>query len=132
VGASDLALIVDFARHNLAARLPGLTCWHPGDIAWQLTATPDEHLAANVRLWNDAEGVAGVAIFEPPLNMTLDTRVGLATSGLLLQEMIAWAEGEGAENVPIAYRMLGQRTLATGCSIATRQHTALTAGLQTR
>jgi ribosomal protein S18 acetylase RimI-like enzyme len=119
-GASDLALIVEFAGHNLATRLPGLTCWHPGDIAWQLTGIPDEQLAANVRLWRDAEGVAGVAVFEPHLDVTIDTRAGLATPGPLLSVMLNWAEARrrelpplAAADVPVAYRMLGERTLAT-------------------
>jgi ribosomal protein S18 acetylase RimI-like enzyme len=119
-GAADLALIFDFTRQNIAARLPGRSPWHPGDIAWQLTAIEPRALAANVRLWHDANGLAGVAIYEPPLNVTLDTRADIADVDALIATILEWAEARrrkllerAREDVPIAYSMLGEHTLAT-------------------
>ena len=118
-GADDLAHIFEFCRANITARLPGRSLWHPGDIAWQLTAVEGRALAANVRLWSDAEGVAGVAIFEPPLNVTFDLRAGIADGDALAVGILEWAEARRRrllerkdEDVPIAYAMLGKGTLA--------------------
>ena len=119
-GATDLQLVIEFARANLASRLPGLTYWHPGDAVWRLATVEPEALAANVRLWTDTRGVAGVAMFEPPLNVEFDLRADILIDGSLLGEMLAWAEyrrlrrlQRGAADVPIAYSMLGDDTLAT-------------------
>ena len=119
-GAADLQLVIEFARANLASRLPGLTYWHPGDIVWRLATVEPRALAANVRLWSDTGGVAGVAMFEPPLNVEFDLRADLAVNHPLLGEMLGWAESRrvrllqrGEGDVPVAYAMLGARTLAT-------------------
>lgn len=119
-GAADLALIFEFTRQNIAARLPGRSPWHPGDIAWQLTAIEPRPLAANVRLWDDANGLAGVAIYEPPLNVTFDIRADIAADDTLAAAILQWAEARRrkllerpGEDVPIAYAMLGAHTLAT-------------------
>ena len=118
-GTDDLAQIFEFCRANIAARLPGRSLWHPGEIAWQLTAVEGRALAANVRLWSDAEGVAGVAIFEPPLNVTFDIRAGIEDGDALAVGILEWAERRRrkllerqGEDVPIAYAMLGKGTLA--------------------
>jgi ribosomal protein S18 acetylase RimI-like enzyme len=118
-GADDLADIFEFCRANIAARLPGWSLWHPGDIAWQLTAVEGRALGANVRLWSDAKGVAGVAIFEPPLNVTFDTREGITDADALAAAILEWAEARRrrlldrkGEDVAIAYAMLGKETLA--------------------
>ncbi|MEP6870807.1 MAG: GNAT family N-acetyltransferase [Anaerolineaceae bacterium] len=119
-GRADLQLVVEFARSNLASRLPGLTYWHPGDVVWRLATVEPMTLAANVRLWTDTDGIAGVAMFEPPLNVEFDLRADIPMDGSLLGEMLAWAEHRrlrllhrAAADVPIAYSMLGNDTLAT-------------------
>ena len=120
IGPADLDLVIEFARANLASRSPGLSYWHPGDIAWRLAPIEPKALAANVRLWSDERGIAGVAMFEPPLNVEFDLRPGLSPGGALLDEMLGWAEarrlrllGRATPDVPIAYAMLGDHTLAT-------------------
>ena len=119
-GAADLNLLIEIARTNLAERLPGLSYWHPGDIAWRLAALDPRAVAANVRLWSDDRGVAAATIFEPPLNVEFDICADREVDGPLLDEMLAWAEARRRqliartnEDVPIAYSMLGEGTLAT-------------------
>ena len=113
-GAADLNLLIEIARTNLAERLPGLSYWHPGDIAWRLTALDPRAVAANVRLWSDDRGVAAATIFEPPLNVEFDICADRQVDGPLLDEMLAWAEARRQliartnEDVPIAYSMLGE------------------------
>ncbi len=117
---SDVDLVVQFARANLKTRLRGLTYWHPGDIAWRLAPLETNELAANVWLWSDDAGVAGVAMFEPPLNVEFDLRSDIPVNGPLLGEILAWAERKrltlldrDSGDVPVAYQMLGERTLTT-------------------
>ena len=119
-GAADLDIVTEFVRANLAARLPDLTYWHPGDVAWRLAAVDRRALAANVRLWSDAAGVAGVAMFEPPLNVEFDIRDDIAAEGRLLDQILEWAEARrrkllarSRQDIPTAYSMLGESTLAT-------------------
>lgn len=119
-GEASLSLVANFARANLAARLPALTYWHPGDIAWRLAPLEPRAVATNVRLWSDADGVAGVAMFEPPLNVEFDIRADIPVDGPLLDEVLGWAEARrrkllarSGQEVPIAYAMLGEGSLAT-------------------
>lgn len=119
-GAADLDIVIEFARANLAARQRGLTYWHPGDIAWRLAAVDPRALAANVWLWSDAGGVAGVAMFEPPLNVEFDIRDDIAAEGPLLDQILERAEARrrkllarSTQDIPTAYSMLGESTLAT-------------------
>ena len=118
-GASDLTLVIDFARSASAARLPGVSYWHPGDIVWQLFPFSHLPLVEEARLWFDDDGLAGFVLFEPPLNCTFDVRPGIPLDGPLLDDMLGWAEerrrgiARPGEDVPIAYAMLGSGTLAT-------------------
>ncbi len=118
-GAADLALLIAFARSASAARLPGLSYWHVGDIVWQLFPFSHLPVVEDVRLWSDSEGLAGFVLFEPPLNCTFDVRPGIPADGELLDGMLAWAEerrrhhARPGETVPRAYAMLGEGTLAT-------------------
>lgn len=121
VPGSDLPGLFQFARETVAARLPGLSCWNPGDIAWQLGMLPEGLDVSNfVRLWEMPEGtVVGLAIFEAPLNFQFDEAPGIAEQREVAQEAIAWAEDRrrevlGAEgDIPKAYQMLGEMTLST-------------------
>ena len=118
-GASDLDLLIDFARSASAARLPGVSYWHPGDIVWQLFPFSHLPVVEEARLWFDDNGLAGFVLFEPPLNCTFDVRPGIPLDGPLLGDMLGWAEARRrsiaspGEDVPIAYAMLGRGTLAT-------------------
>ncbi len=119
-GEGDLALLLDFARNATAARWPRSSAWHVGDIVWQLFGSTGFDPAANVRLWLDRGGLAGLGWFEPPLNVVFDVRPGLAEHEALTGEILAWAEqrrrevaAPGSAAIPRAYRMLGEDSLAT-------------------
>lgn len=90
-GAEDLPLLIDFARTATLARGPALTYLHPGDVAWQLYLATTPAWFENIHLWFDGAGLAGYALFEPPLVAQFDLRAGIAY-GSLFEEMLAWAE----------------------------------------
>ena len=112
-GASDLPLLIDFARQATRERLPGPTYYHAGDIVWQLyRAGP----GGDVRLWLDGAAVVALAIYERPLNFHYEVLRG---HELLEPDVIAWAEDlrastPDAESTPIAYQMLGIRHAVHG------------------
>lgn len=115
-GLPDIPPLLDFARAGTRARPPGLAYWHVGDITWQLH---DLGPTDDVRLWEDSRGLAGFAAFEPPTVAQFGLRPGIPPGGPLFAEMLTWAEGRRRESlsdnepVPVAYAMLGERTLAT-------------------
>jgi ribosomal protein S18 acetylase RimI-like enzyme len=118
-GATDLELLIDFARKTTAARLPGPTYMKAGDVVWMLF-TPNFDPCANVRLWFDDDGLAAYACFEPPLSVDFDIRPGAPLDDSLAHEVIRWAEERrrslldaGGGKIPIAMAMLGESTLST-------------------
>ncbi|MGB4862731.1 MAG: GNAT family N-acetyltransferase [Tepidiformaceae bacterium] len=129
----DLAAAIAFATKATAARAPGLTYWNPGDIAWQLGMFPsDIDLSGFVRTWETADGeVAGLSIFEPPLNFQFDVLPGFEFEAQVAGEAIAWAEEQrraslgAAGHVPKAYAMLGEQTLSTAALESDGQRIAL-------
>ena len=117
--APDLGLLIDFAARCTAGRLPGLTYWNPGDIAWQLGVyRPDTDFSPFVRLWEAHGQVVALAIFEPPLNFEFDIDPALGYEPALIAEIFGWVEVRrramrGAEGeIPSAYSMLGDETLS--------------------
>jgi ribosomal protein S18 acetylase RimI-like enzyme len=119
-GGEDIRPLYQFASEVVALRGPGHSTWNPGDIAWQLGMFPaGADLADFVRLWEDGDGVAALAIFEPPLNFAFDIHPRLGFDVALAGDVVAWAqerrrEAPGAEgDVPVAYQMLGRSTLST-------------------
>ncbi len=120
LGGDDIQTLVRFARECTAARRPALTYWNPGDIAWQLGMfPPGADFRGHVRVWEDAIGVAALAIFEPPLNFAFDVHPRISPDTSLAQNVLDWVEEcrraiLGSEGVvPIAYRTLGESTLST-------------------
>ena len=111
-GAADLPLLIEFARANMLARLPGGTYWKPGDVTWQFYRLRGS-AAEFVRLWSDERGLAGLVAFEPPLTMAFDVRADLPLDSPLLDEMLAWvaarrtAVAKAGEDVARAYSQLG-------------------------
>jgi ribosomal protein S18 acetylase RimI-like enzyme len=107
-GSRDLPLLIDFARSNMLARLPGGTYWKPGDVTWQFYRLRGK-ACEDVELWLDEDGLAGVVAFEPPAVMAFDVRADLRLDAPLLDEMLAWAAGRRAalaapgEQTPRAY-----------------------------
>ncbi|MEX2080242.1 MAG: GNAT family N-acetyltransferase [Dehalococcoidia bacterium] len=119
-GESDIPLLHDFARQALAARSPGLSYWHPGDVTWQLFGGALYDASKVIHLWLDADGVAGLAWLEPPLNATIDVRPGMPDGAPLLHEVLAWCEEQrrlfrrpSAGETPVAYSMLPADGLTT-------------------
>jgi ribosomal protein S18 acetylase RimI-like enzyme len=117
-GEADLDLLIEFARQTAIARRPRAAYWYPGDIVWQ-AFTPNFDPRTHIQLWFDDIGLAAHAWFEPPLNVEFDVRNDLREVEALAGEILDWAEGrrvaelEPAEDVPKAYAMLGDGTLAT-------------------
>ncbi|MGE0600907.1 MAG: GNAT family N-acetyltransferase [Dehalococcoidia bacterium] len=117
----ELAALIDFATKCTAARMPGLTYWNPGDIAWQLGMFPESmDVSGFVRTWANPDGaVVGLAVFEPPLNFQFDVLPGLSGGNELGKEAISWAEERWLASrdtrgaIPKAYEMLGANTLST-------------------
>lgn len=119
--SADMAAVVRFATEATAARLPGLTYWNPGDIAWQFAGFPEgTDFSGFARIWEDASGEAvALAVFEPPLNFEFDVLPRVAFQAGIETEALAWAEARRREPraadgaVPKAYAMLGEQTLST-------------------
>lgn len=114
-GAADLSLLIDFARNATLSRAPGLTYLQPGDVVWQFYRSGDD---GDTQLWLDDAGLVAFAAFEPPLVMQFELRPGLPLDGPLGEEVLAWVEArcrghEQQGDVPIAYSMLGERTVST-------------------
>ena len=118
-GEADLPLLIEFARRATIARAPGDTYLHPGDVVWQLYPATGAAWFENIELWFDAAGLAGYALFEPPLSAQFDLRPGIGYGGEPFAAMLAWAEqrrgAAPAVQIPKAYAMLGDTTLATIC-----------------
>lgn len=115
-GLPDIPLLLDFVRVGTRVRPPSLAYWHVGDVTWQLY---NLGRTEDVRLWEDDAGLAGFAVFEPPMVAQFDLRPDIAPDGTLFPQMLAWSEDRrrqslsANEPVPIAYAMLGERTVAT-------------------
>ncbi len=119
-GESDLRLLIEFAQRATAARGPRSTYWHAGDIVWQIVPFVAAKAVEDINLWFDGDGLAGVVVFEPPLNFEFDVRAGVALDGSLLAEMLSWAEARrrrsltaGDSDAPRAYAMLGDGVART-------------------
>lgn len=116
---ADFPDLYRFAEDCVALNGPGHSTWDPGDIAWQLGMFPESFdLSGEVRIWEDASGVAALAIFEPPINFVFQTHPRLGFDNALAADICEWVEGRRAEllgaegAIPVAYQMLGQSTLS--------------------
>ena len=98
--------LLAFCGRNSVAR-PESAYLRPGDVAWRL---PLHHLATLgelswLRLWFDAEGIAGYAWFEPPTGVELDLRTDLCWDGEVGNALLDWAEAK-RQQAPPAYPWL--------------------------
>ena len=117
----DMGGLLQFAAKATAARLPGLTYWNPGDIAWQFAGFAEgTDFSGFARIWEDAAGEAvALAVFEPPLNFEFDVLPRAAFQAGIEAEVLGWVEARRRESraadgaVPKAYAMLGEQTLST-------------------
>lgn len=116
-GAADLDPLIAFAREATAARLPGLSYLHAGDMVWALVPYPELAAPENVRLWFAGDRLAAYALFEPPVTFQFDVRPDLDED--IAAEVLAWAESRWRElatgvdrDLPRAYEML-EGTLST-------------------
>ncbi|MGE3074922.1 MAG: GNAT family N-acetyltransferase [Dehalococcoidia bacterium] len=117
----DLQALIGFATKATSARMPGLTYWNPGDIAWQLGMLPASMDGSGfVRSWANPSGeVVALAVFEPPLNFQFDVLPGFPGGEELAEKATGWAEErwlasrDTSGEIPKAYEMLGANTLST-------------------
>jgi hypothetical protein len=93
-GETDVDLLVDFARAATAARWPGSTYWHVGDVVWRLFQHADVDPCQNIRLWIDDSVLAGVGWFEPPSHFEFDVRPSTGSS--VIAEILHWARARAA------------------------------------
>jgi ribosomal protein S18 acetylase RimI-like enzyme len=117
-GASDLALLIEFAENATRARWPLSTYLKGGDVVWMLyNLSPDSY--ADVRLWFDDADLIAYACFEPPLLVDFDIQPGSPQFNAIADEILMWAENRrrglmriNGETIPKAYAMLGESTVS--------------------
>jgi ribosomal protein S18 acetylase RimI-like enzyme len=114
-GQDDLVSLARFVQQLPDARQRQPSYYHPGDVAWQLYSVDRSD---DVRIWRDGGAIAAFAIFEPPLTFQFALQPNAPPE--LSIDVLAWiadrralAGDVGLESVPIAYRHLGTRALAT-------------------
>jgi mycothiol synthase len=96
---ADRPRLREFTQSLRAAGAPG--CWHVGDLVWGLFLMSIRYdLAANVRLWPDADaGLLGFAWFNPAdCSLLMQVRPGPHTPEVQ-DQMLAWAEARWQETV---------------------------------
>ena len=132
-GASDLPLLINFARTATLSRGDGPTTWHPGDIVWQLYDYRGEGDFAHV--WFDGDTPVALAIFEPPVTASFDLAPGYAEEDLA-EEVVAWAESRrrafpspAADGLPIALASVGSTNLGIASFEADTARTTLLGAL---
>lgn len=86
-GRGDLVPLLEFASRSFAERLPLNSCWHPGDIVWELK--PDFDRPHRVRMWISDGCVVAVTMFSAADQLWLET---LPTAEDLLPDIVARAE----------------------------------------
>jgi len=87
-GDRDLALLRDFLSAMMAEG-PPQSCRHPGDLVWTVFQNTHFDPCESIRLWEDGEGVAGVAVLEEPDGVVAQVRPG--HRGVLEEPMLRWA-----------------------------------------
>ena len=114
-GNDDLVSLARFVAQLPEARRRRPSYYHPGDVAWQLYSVDRSD---DVRIWRIDGAVVAFAIFEPPL--TFQFALQPDAPAALSHDVLAWIEERrvvagdvDVESVPIAYRHLGTRALAT-------------------
>ncbi len=90
-GAPDLDRLLEFTRRALAARWPGTTGWHVGDVIWMLGGR-HEHPNGDLRLWMESGDLVGIGWLQDPLHLRFDLRADLEGDSALLDEILAWGE----------------------------------------
>ncbi len=95
-----------FCGRNAVAR-PEATYLRPGDVVWRLPLhqLPTLGEIPWLRLWFDANGIAGYAWFEPPTGVELDLRTDLDWNGEVGNALLDWAETK-RQQAPAAYPWL--------------------------
>lgn len=88
----DLSLVLGFLSEAVAASPPH-HCWHPGDFVWTLFQNEVFDARENVHLFEGDDGLLGVAIFEEPDGLVMQTRSDLRGSGGIEAAMLSWGEG---------------------------------------
>ncbi len=91
--AALLDQLLAFVAATAAAR-PQAVYARPGDVVWRLPMARLAELGDVqwLRLWFDADGMAGYAWFEPPTGVELDLRVDLDWHGDVGNALLDWSE----------------------------------------
>src|SRR5262245_19256484 len=90
-GEADLLRMRDFlVAANAATTLP--VYWHIGDLIWGVYQNTIFDPTVSIRLWEDAAGeLLGFAWIEEPDGFSIQVAPYLRGSGLLEEQMFAWA-----------------------------------------
>ncbi len=86
---SDLEDLLRFVGELVKARLPEPAYMKPSDIAWQIMPGQMRDM---LRFWEDANGLAGWAWFQPRSELKFEMRQDLAASTELADLIFDWAE----------------------------------------
>jgi len=124
-GASDLNLLIEFARKAAKARWPRSTYKNVGDVVWGMPAIGFD-ASANFRLWFYGVDFVAYARFEPPMNLDFDIMPGVAMYDWVGGQILEWAEDRrrtlaqpGNERIPKALAMLGYERVSLTMALDT-------------
>ena len=84
-GVRDLALLRGFLSALNTEGSPQ-SCWHPGDLVWTVFQNKHFDPHENIRLREDANGLAGFAVLEEPDGVVAQVRPALR--GVLEERML--------------------------------------------
>jgi GNAT superfamily N-acetyltransferase len=85
----DLPRLNAFISANAVARAPVPVYLMTSDVAWRM---PGSGPKQNLRLWEDAAGLAGFVWFEPTTGVEFDLRHDLPFDHPIAADMLAWSE----------------------------------------
>jgi len=126
MGASDLHLIVEFARRAAGLRWPSSTYKKVGDVVWSMYSSQQSD---QIRLWFDGGDLVAYASVDPPMSAEFDIIPGLGWYDRVGDEILGWAEdclrglpSTGNETIPKAFAMLGYAKISLTMALDSDQH----------
>ena len=93
-GATDLNLLIEFARETTRARWSRATYKKVGDVVWGMPPVDSEKF--DIRLWFDGAELVACAWFEPPMNLEFDIMPGLVPYDRIADEILEWGQSRRA------------------------------------
>jgi ribosomal protein S18 acetylase RimI-like enzyme len=104
----DLPRLNAFISANAVARAPVPVYLMTSDVAWRM---PGSGPKQNLRLWQDAAGLAGFVWFEPTTGMEFDLRHDLPYDHPIAADMLAWSEARRREFAPAYPRFVDLQSM---------------------